>query len=555
MITIRYIHKLLQFGLGVWLLLACSELLRAVPHAATRNAKTYVKELRKKGLTALDLLNYHTASMTAILKVADTAGVGVGELARLSGIYDDTLKKHLRGKSILSNASISKLQAGLRQEIDNIELAEHSRQFHYELIDKLPQLLTIERAVVWWQKIAKTGELQDDDFYRAFVEDVIRVRDEGIADAVAFLQPKMAKPKDNDSKIAAVLHEYGITADDFDNYKVTSASVLQKIVKAAGTTYASDILTSSVGALSPHILGKYIVTDETIAKLRTFVTPIILSRAAEQQLSQDEAMDKIESVFLELDHALRVERAASTLRRKEQLLDILWKKRVKKVLVQHKKVSTTPERYGSSWEKINSYKQSSREIFLEITATLHQGGWLLPFNEGTQLAMFNELVRGEFVGEGISRQKLSNALQQTIAEEPVNTGTTKQATITKLKVLLSKFNAALRVEKALREMAREIDNFSPSLRQRVLKALAIRDEHLIITRFRVTWDDVESYRESSVTAIRELLTIFAMSSNHIAIQASLYHGTVSKHLIGRVNLSPTSNSCIDPFSPYNYRYR
>ena len=52
------------------------------------------------------------------------------------------------------------------------------------------------------------------------------LREEGIAAAVARL-----KPKSRNSQIVTVLQKYGVTADDFDNYEVTSTAVLQKILR------------------------------------------------------------------------------------------------------------------------------------------------------------------------------------------------------------------------------------------------------------------------------------------------------------------------------------
>ncbi len=523
-------------GTGLLLLLACEEQVSYVPHhIAQHGVKVYATELAKIGLTSIDLIDYRTTSMATIIKITDVAGIGVAELAKLSGIQVRAVQRHLRGERILSAAFLNKLQAGLRQAIDSAALENYRNQYHHELIDRLPQILKIERAVVGWQKMTDAGKLQDDDFYTAYVEDVVAVREEGIAAAVARL-----KPKGRNSQIVTVLQKYGVTADDFDNYEVTSTAVLQKILRATGVTYGKNTFMHNHAQLVLHILGKKTITDNTVAKIRVFVEQTLIEGKTAQQHGKDEATRQIEGVFRELDHALRVERTARSLYKKPQLLDATWKKRVNQVLAKRNSATTTPLRHSTSWERITAYDKSSRVIFLEIIDTLHEGGWLLPFNEGTGFAMFNDFMRGEYLMSDTSQQKIKDEIKKTLVEEPANTGTTKQATVEKLKVLLPKFNAALRVEKALHEMQQDIGSLSQTMQQHVQRALAIRDEHLMLTRFRVTWDDVKIFDVSSVTAIREILVTLNLSSNRIAMHTSLSHSVVSDHLRGVRNLTPTS---------------
>ena len=89
-------------------------------------------------------------------------------------------------------------------------------------------------------------------------------------------------------------------------------------------------------------------------------------------------------------------------------------------------------------------------------------------------------------------------------------------------------------------MQQDIGSISQTMQQQVQRALAIRDEHLMLTRFRVTWDDVKIFEVSSVTAIRELLVTLNLSSSRIAMHTSLSHSVVSNHLRGVRNLTPTS---------------
>ena len=150
MISVCYRFQLL---LGMCLLLACGEPHRTMPYSGLRSTEVGAKQLAKVGLTALDLINYHTASMTTILDIADLAGLKMKPLGRLSELDHRTLRLHMRGKYIMLNASLTKLQQALRQVVDDSEMEEHSKQYHHERIGSLPKLLMIERAVVTWHKM------------------------------------------------------------------------------------------------------------------------------------------------------------------------------------------------------------------------------------------------------------------------------------------------------------------------------------------------------------------------------------------------------------------
>ena len=143
---------------GLLLLLACGEQVSYVPHVAQHGVKVYATEMAKIGLTSLDLIDYSTTSMATIIKITDVAGIRVAELAKLSGIRVRTVQQHLRGERILSAAFLNNLQAGLRRAIDSAALESYRNQYHHELIDRLPQMLKIERAVVGWQKMTERGQ-------------------------------------------------------------------------------------------------------------------------------------------------------------------------------------------------------------------------------------------------------------------------------------------------------------------------------------------------------------------------------------------------------------
>lgn len=529
-----YWQKIMQLVCGtvLSLMLACGE--SHQPYMMPQGTKIIAKDLGKMGLD----VGYRIASMTTIIEIVDAAGISVTELARLSGMQVRPLTSHLRGKRQLSNASLAKLQAGLHQVVDSVEIKARSKLYHHQMIDALPQVLKVERAAVRWQQDEVSKILPDDDLYATYAEDIVAIRNEGIATAVAYIKTTTPKPKGHE--IAALLQKYAVTADDFDNHKFSSIVVLRKIINTIGETYGAKFFADNSLQLSPYVLGKTTMTDKTVAKIKSIVEQNINKNKVAQQHSAEEVVRQIEVVFGELDLAIRVERAARLLHRRLPLLDSIWKERVEQVLEKRKRANTIPLRHSTNLEQINTYNKSSRAIFLEIADALLAGGWLLPFNEGTEHVMFNDFMNGKSLLGDASWQKLEDVIKKTIADKPVNTGITKQATIEKLKVLLPKLKAALRVENALHEMQKDIDNLSKTLQQLVQQAVAIRDEHLMLTRFRVTWDDVKSFNASSVTVIRELLAILNLNSRKISMHTSLNNGAVSSHLKGVFSLRDTS---------------
>ena len=193
-------------------------------------------------------------------------------------------------------------------------------------------------------------------------------------------------------------------------------------------------------------------------------------------------------------------------------------------------------RYNTTWQQIEAYDKSSREIFLAITDAIHAGGWPSLFSNMTLHGLISKYLRGEFIISLPSLQKLARAMQYLLAKEPVPTHINAQETRHRFKTLLIQINTALRVERALLEMQKDIDDFNQVQQQHIRQAIAIRDAHLLPNRFRISWDDVQAYTTSSVSVIEELLAELYISLNEVSRHAAFGHSVLSDHLRGLKNM-------------------
>ena len=373
-------------------------------------------------------------------------------------------------------------------------------------------------------------------FMQAIIEPVLEIRKEGIEKALVYLRPPVAEVETKENKIAAWLQKHKVTKEDIDNYQTTSSYILQKILRAAGITYAQKILDNRSIKISAHMSGDTIISDTKVARLRELVTEKISQQKVYQQYSQDEIKKHIDDIFRELDDALRVERLARDLHLHSHLLDKVWMKRISAVIAKRKKTFSTPLRYNTTWQQIAAYDKSSREIFLEITYTVHAGGWPLLFGKTNIRVLVSRFMRGENTIADKSIQKLTSVIRRTIVEKPAPTNVTKQVTLEKLKTLLAEIKTTTRVERALLEMQADINDFDTIQQHHIRQAITVRDEHLLFNRFHISWGDVQAYTVSSVTVIKELITALRVSMAKVSRHAEFDSSVLGEHLSGETNL-------------------
>lgn len=532
MFTIRYQYRYLLFGL----VLVVGGFSQAAGMVQSGVEAVATRALVRQGLTFADLNHYHQSSMFAIIKIMETTGIKVKTLGEASDITAATLPNHLLGRGIMRSDTLAGLQDVMRHAVDNTELANHSQLYHHELIDKLTLYVKIERIAVKMQKMIVAGELHKDIFYASYLEPVLAIRKEGIDAAFAHLRPPEIKVDAVKSKIATLLQKYEVTITDIDNYQTTSSHILQKIIKPIHVTYGKRSLFSKSIDLTSHMLGNKIISDTSVYRLRKLVAEEISEQKIAQQYSQDELKNHIDDVFFELDQALRVERLARDLHSRSHLLDKEWTKRISAVIAKRQKTSSTPLRYNTTWQQVIAYNKSSREIFLEISDTIHAGGWPSLFINATTNRPIRRFIRGETTADEKSLQKVIQAIKRILAREPVPTNITKKMTLEKLNTLLAEIRAATRVERALLEIQKNIDDFSQSQQQHIQQAIAVRDKHLLPNRFRISWDDVQAYTTSSVTVIEALVAALNISLNEVSRHATFGHSVLSDQLRGIKNM-------------------
>ena len=516
------------------LLLPLSEGQQAAGMARRSAEDVFAKALARQGLTTLDMFNYRQSSASIIIKIMKNTAVTMKALADTRDFHETTLSYHLRGKGVMYNSTVTKLQASMQQVVDSSALSAHEKLYYHELLDKLPLAVKLERIAVKIQKQIDAGELQSDDFYYTYVEPALVVRSDGLAEAYAYLHPPRVI-EDNESKIAVLLQKHVVSVEDIDNYKTNSPSILQKIIKAAGITYGQRSLDAVNLRLTTDMHGSSIISDARVMKLRDLITQELNTQKTTAQYSQEAIMQQIDDVFRDLDQALRVERAARDLYTRSHLLDKVWLPRVERVIAKRDKFSSAPLRYKTSWQEIADYAKSSREIFLAITDTIHAGGWPSLFaDRDIRKRVESFMSRGSIISD-MSWQKLLHKIKQTLAQPPVPTQITKQASQDKLKPLFTQFTTALRVERALLEMQKDVGNFSQLQQQYIQRGREIRDEHLLPQRFRTSWDNVQAFATSSVAMLEALLDALNVSITEVSRHAEFSPTLISEHLRGIKN--------------------
>ena len=536
-----YYHTLRQLAGKMTLLL----LVAGGEHASSavpRGANPFTTLLAKSGLAVADLHNHQRASITTILTVVDIAQIKASHLAAVSRLSHSVVLTHLHGKTFLSDTSVTKLQAGMHQMLAGVAMEDQDRQYYQSLIDNLPQAIKVERAVSKIHKNMTEEELHRAGYDKSYLNNLLTIRNEAIQQAKAHLnrQPQVTNEEDKQEKIAAVLQKYALTRNNFYQHKESSTVVLQKIISVARISYSSRILKQNNIRLRLHFLGKETITDNTVAKLRSFIEQKLSEGKFAQQYTHDEITGQINAVFQELDQALRVERAAQSLADNPQLLNEAWTKRINTVLIKRGHVAVAPTRHKTSWQQLDAYKRSSQVVFIEIIDTLVAGGWLLPLREGVNRNMISPFLQGEVILADHSLHKIRNAINITLQQEPAITDTTKKETAEKLNALLSELSKALKTERLLQEIQHNINQFNDTIRQHAERAVAINNEHLLVTRFRVTWDDISAYDISFATTIKELLTTLNLSLREVARQTSLARNTISAPLKQNVSMNPVS---------------
>lgn len=521
-----YRYRWWLLGMVLWLL-ANSEQYAA--GMTQRGAEVFAARLARHGMTTLDLINYHQSSASIIVKILEATDARAITLSIASNLHERTLPYHLRGEGIMSKASLAKLQTAMKEMIDNSMLEDYRKQYHRELIDQLSLHVKIERIALEMQKMIAAGKLDGDDFYAAYVEPVLAVRKEGIDAALVYLRPPPVV-ESNDSKIEEWLRKHQVSVKDIDNYKVSSSSIILKIINAVGITYGQRSLDEVNLRLIQHMRGNVILSDTNVARLRELVTNTLGQQKT--QYDKGEIKSQIDVVFTELNQALRVERAARDLHTRSHLLNKGWQKRINKIIASRQRLISTPLRHKTTWQQIADYDESSQEIFLAIDATLHTGGWPSLFSKRANSKRLAKFMHGKKILGDKSLKKVKHAIQQTLRDKPSPTNKPKQMTIKKLKLLLAKLNLALRVERTLLEMQQDIDGFSQLQQQHIRNAIAIRDKHLLPNRFRTSWDEVGTFTTSSVTVIEELLATLKVSITEVSRHSSFSHVVISEHQRG-----------------------
>ena len=524
---------------GVIILMACVWGGQRGSALSVKAGSAFAGVLARHRVAVDDMRHYWEASAATIMEVITETGSSVRALSLASNVQSHTLWSHLRGERVLSDTSLNRLLPTMRQAVADTDLHDNQRWYYYDLLDELPLAVRVERATVKLQKMAAEGKLADDNSYVSYLNNVVRVRRAGLAEVVPYL-PTKTVPKDNGSRIEGILQQYGVSVAELDNYDATSVAVVQRIIATIGVGSRHVAFKQAGVNLHRFVHGISIIEDATVAKLRVVVEQLVEERGLVQRYGEVVIKQELENVFAELDQVLRVERAARELRSLPQPLDIVWEKRVNRVLAERKNTAT-PLRHRTSWEKIIAYDKSSRAILVEIMDTMYDGGWLTPFGDSKRLLhALNGFMRGDFLISDNNIRNLGNALKQTLKEEPVPTSTTKRATLERLKVLLPELSKAVRVERSLRDHEDHLATLTPTRQQHVQHALVVRDAHRWLSSFYITWNDVSAFNISSVTVIRSLLDVLQLSASQLSKRADLAQGMVSAHLRGNTHLSTQS---------------
>ena len=511
---------------------------------AMASQKNLASLLAKRGLTLVDLHNYRTTSVEIILKIASTANVPLSHIARESSLHINRLRLHMRAKSILRDASISKLQIGMRKVIADVEFTGMDELYYHQLIDNLRNIVKVERVVLEIKKGVDDGKVELDKIDQSYLNEMLLIRKRAIKQPTK--KPKVDETEEeyNRRKIAEVLQKYNLTVINFNSHRKSSSAILQKIIAAARTTYGSRFLKHNNVSLTAHFSGTETISDETVAKLKALVADKIIEAKVGKH-EPEQIKRETDIIFQALDFALRVERAAQRLSRTPQLLNEKWTRRVDLVLKKRRGyVQKALTRNKTDWTKIVNYDISQQVVLVKIIDTLIAGGWLLPFSnmETHNITALQRLLSGHLHLSDRSITMIRDEIKKTLAQEPIPTRITKKATAEKLVALLSKLTQASRTDKLLTEMQKNIDKFNEDGTMHILKAAEFRNTSLIVTRFRVTWDDISAYHTSFAATLKEILTKLALSAQQASLQAGLAHNVVSSSLIRGKILEPKSSA-------------